>query len=910
MKKTILFFIAILFGVSLAGESGDGKTPGTAYYGIITTARSWTYAYNGGIIYVGQTGNEDLTIGTGGSLSIEAGVTVKFCTTGSDLIISGTGSLSAIGNSLSLITFTKNTQASWGHISYEGSTGSSVLDHCIIEYGLKSGGGIEGYGGGIHANTSNLTISYCTVQNNYALYGGGIFVNKNQNPSISNCIIKNNIALIGGGGLYFWNTSSSTVTNCIIYKNSVTGAGYGGGGVFIGPASGSIKIVNSVIANNTATNSSGAGIYFYTSSSAAIINSIIWGTPDQLYFLLTSINVMQYCGIKGVSYTTCLNLNSDNNQPDGPNFTDPTNDDYTIKFISPCRDAGISTGAPATDYLGNPRIGNYDIGAYEVQYSRWNGTANDNLWTTQSNWDGNVNPGSGTGDIIIPSGLTHYPIGDPNQGFVLSSGKYMILNPGAQATFGNFRTTGATLKLESDASDISSLIVSSITGTATLDLYLTGGNPGAPTLKLNKWHFISSPVSSLAVSTFAPTYTLNVVGWYDNRVSASLAQGWVAYDGYIYATGSLGGPTFSNLTPGNGYDYYATTDLKYTFSGSLNVSDVPMSLSYAVDDALHGFNLLGNPFSSGLDWDYILSNTPYPAYTSKSLYFTRDNAQCSYISGVGIPVDVTGIIPPMQGFFIKTYSADNTITLPAGARVQGSIHGRYKGETIIPLVRLSLAEGTLTDESVVRFDNAAKSGLDYDYDAPKMFLSSDVLSIYSSSGGTNFAINGLPFPDTLVEIPIVVNLTATGNHTISATQLQGLDNYDVNLTDNTTGFTANLKTTPVLTFSAAAGTIADRFVLKVGKIMTGIENPVASENTFNIYPANSFINIQTISDQWDGKSGSVKVLDLTGKIVSDLNNSEFIKNSLVQVASPVAKGIYFVELKSGVMRYVGKVVIR
>jgi len=210
----------------------------------------------------------------------------------------------------------------------------------------------------------------------------------------------------------------------------------------------------------------------------------------------------------------------------------------------------------------------------------------------------------------------------------------------------------------------------------------------------------------------------------------------------------------------------------------------------------------------------------------------------------------------------------------------------------------------------VRFDAAAKSGVDYDFDAPKMFLSPDVLSIYSTSEGSNFAINGLPFPATFVEVPVVVNLTAAGNHTISATQLQGLDNYDVTLTDNTTGFVANLKTTPVLTFEGTTGTTAERFILKVGTITTKVENPVVSKNIFNIFPANNMINIQTVSDAWDGKSGSVKVLDLTGRTIEDLNNSEFNKNSLIQVAAPGAKGIYVVEIKSGVMKYVGKVVIK
>ena len=264
----------------------------------------------------------------------------------------------------------------------------------------------------------------------------------------------------------------------------------------------------------------------------------------------------------------------------------------------------------------------------------------------------------------------------------------------------------------------------------------------------------------------------------------------------------------------------------------------------------------------------------------------------------------------MQGFFVKTYSAGNTITIPAGARIQGGIHARYKGLEVIPLVRLSLAEGTLTDETVVRFDAAAKSGNDNDFDAPKMFLSPDILSIYTVSDGSNFAINGQPFPETFVEIPVVVNLLTAGSNTISATQLQGLDNYGVTLTDNITGIITDLKSTPVVTFTAETGTIADRFILKIGTITTGIENPVISKSTFNIYPANNMINIQTISDVWDGKSGSVRVLDLTGKVVSDQDNSEFSKNSLIQIPAPEAKGIYMVEVKTGVLRYVGKVVIK
>lgn len=918
MKKTIFFFTAILFGVTVAGQSGDGKTAGTAYYGTISTPQSWTFAYNSGIIYVGQTGNDDLTVGTGGSLSIEAGVTVKFCTTASDLKISGSGSLSAIGTASSLITFTKNSQATWGHISFEGSTGSSVLDHCIIQYGLKSGTGVEGYGGGIHINSNSVSISNCQVHNNSAIWGGGIFVNMSVNPAISNCQIYSNTAISGGGGLYFWNYSFSAVINCIIYKNRCSGS-YGGGGVFFGPLVGNTVLYNCTITSNTSDVNLGKNILFYNNTNTnrpKLYNTIIWGSSsnsiDYTFGQTPSVNDFNYCAIQGYTtgYTNCINLNATNNDPAGPNFYNVTagSEDYRIYFISPCRDIGIATGAPATDILGNSRIGNYDIGAYEVQYSMWTG-ATSTSWSTQTNWVASVDPATGSGDVVIPTGLTNYPTGTPAPDFTIGSGKQMILYPGAKATLGSVINDGI-LKLESDSiSGFSSLIAGSYSGNdATIELYLTGGG----NKDTYKWHYISTPVSSLAVSVFAPTYTLDLAQWIESRPSLSLREGWVAYDGYIYSTGLMGGPTFSTLTPGKGYDYYRSANKKYTFSGQLNTGNVAVSLGFSGNVTLNGFNLLGNPFSSGLNWDDIVDSVyfKYPSNTSKGLYFTRDNVQCSYIGGVGVPGDVNGIIPPMQGFFNKTYSTGNTLTLPAAARIQNGIHPRYKSETIIPLVRLVLKDDTLSDETVVRFNNLAQPGLDNDYDAVKMFLDDSISSIYSVSPGVKYAINGQPFPDSSVIIPVVLNLTTNTLHVITASQLQGLDNYYVNLIDKSTDYNADLKTNPIVTFSAPKGTIAGRFILKVSNIATGIENPVTAQNSFNIYPANGLINIQTLADEWDGKTGSIKIMDLAGKIISNRINSEFSKNALLQIPAPNAAGIYIVELRSGPMKYVAKIIIR
>ncbi len=90
----------------------------------------------------------------------------------------------------------------------------------------------------------------------------------------------------------------------------------------------------------------------------------------------------------------------------------------------------------------------------------------------------------------------------------------------------------------------------------------------------------------------------------------------------------------------------------------------------------------------------------------------------------------------------------------------------------------------------------------------------------------------------------------------------------------------------------------------------GFENPVASENSFIIYITYGQINIQTLSDDWNGRTGSVNIIDISGKPVRMLENVQFNKNSPVQVQSRFSNGLYVVEIKSGLKRFVGKIIVR
>ena len=82
-------------------------------------------------------------------------------------------------------------------------------------------------------------------------------------------------------------------------------------------------------------------------------------------------------------------------------------------------------------------------------------------------------------------------------------------------------------------------------------------------------------------------------------------------------------------------------------------------------------------------------------------------------------------------------------------------------------------------------------------------------------------------------------------------------------------------------------------------VLTAIENPYVSNNSFRIFTSYGNINIQTLSDEWDGQTGSVRILNIIGHPVADIHNTEFSKDSPVTFQSPATKGLYVVEIRSG-----------
>ena len=97
--------------------------------------------------------------------------------------------------------------------------------------------------------------------------------------------------------------------------------------------------------------------------------------------------------------------------------------------------------------------------------------------------------------------------------------------------------------------------------------------------------------------------------------------------------------------------------------------------------------------------------------------------------------------------------------------------------------------------------------------------------------------------------------------------------------------------------------------MKFVSITASVENPKADNKIFNIYGTKGVINILPSDDFKAVSNGIIKIYDLSGRVVRQSNNTGLYPGTLVQIPFNSQKGIYIVEITSGLSRYKEKVLM-
>ena len=902
MKRIILFLsIVILYTVSAVAQLvGDGSIA-NPYHGFLNgnLTISGTKYFDGNI-YVD---NEKLTV--------LAGARVVALQIRASIFVTNTGQFEAAGTSISPVLFTSDLDRDgifgestdqWGNITIT-STAQSTISYSVFERGLKNFFKFGTLGGGLSIGTSAVTVNNCTFRNCLANRGGAIAVVTGSSPVISRCTFSINSATEQGGAIYIEAGSSPVISNSVFNGNSCTSVTMKGG--TIASVSSSPVIVNSDIVYSTASVADGTSIYLESSPGAMIVNTIIWGGSNHIGLTGTPSTVFASSAIEGVTFTGNITLNSSNTAADGPNFVNPTAGNLTLDFVSPLRDTGLGSYVgvtiPSTDINAKGRVYITDIGAYEMVYSRWNGSIGTS-WTYPKNWERSYLPGAT--NIVIPGGLTNYPTAAPGPSFTLNAGLRMIMNPGSKATFASLTNNG-TIDIQADASAMASLLTGSYSGTGGLmrvAIYVTGGDIIPE--EVGRWHYIAAPVT-VSKSVITDIDPFNLMNYDETKVTTDDIQGWQWHDGWDGTTG------FSTMDARRGYNISFAMDTTVVFNGLTSLTttmgqiNLPFSGSGG-DTSLYGYSLVGNSLTCGINWDLVTRSDT--GYVRNAIYITKDDYVASYVRGVGTNGG-SAHIPPLQAFFVKTRATGTYITIPDNAREHNSTL-RYKSAQNIPLVRLELSSQTGRDETVIRLDRQATPGFDNELDAEKVFAPRERNPlVYSVMNGENYSINSIRWPKSQTTVPLTLKIPADGTYNLKRSQLQALGGARVTLTDKLSGKSVDLMTVSDYPFSATAGTVADRFFLTLYAAAPEVKKQDATPSSLKIYASGNKICILPSGSEWNDVKGKVRIFDITGSVILTGIEELFNTGEIKEYYPEIASGLLIVEVNAGGKRYLEKLVL-
>ncbi len=607
-----------------------------------------------------------------------------------------------------------------------------------------------------------------------------------------------------------------------------------------------------------------------------------WLFSQPVYLLAGTTYILDFYCRSGLDTETLDILYGSNAST---SMTTVIDEDYTISSTSwTLFHKGFTPATNGVYYIGfhakSAGDANYididDINLSIGDAGKWLGTESAS-WSEPLNWD----------NLTVPDASTNVTISD-----VTGTGDYLpviagdkaaavcnnlTIEPKATLTVqnGGRLTVSGDLMLESEfavASYPAALVDQTadgvtITGSKTVQMEIRG----APVGDNDQWHLISSPVSSFNSSdvfwncflrTFDESTGAYVNVGEDPAVDTDM-EGYATM--YYYGTGA---PTTKMLE----------------FTGSLNTGN--KSITCTKTEGQSGWNLVGNPYPSAVDWDLVTGDN-YPGGLDNTLYVV-DGASVKSYKPDGAPVgDPSNIIPAMQGFFVKCITNNTDLTFKNSYRVSNQatfLKSDFDMHNVLAFVAEN--ETGLKDYMNVYFRENASPGFDYDWDITKFFHWSELSpQVYVIEDGAYFTNNAYDSQNKPESVEIGFYSGTDGAYKIG---LKGTSEIDddiaLHLYDRKENIHVDLREIDQYEFNYSVNDDPARFKLMLNT--TGIEDQ--DYFPFNVWLSGNQLMVNT----GDMKVEQIRLYDVSGKLLKDVSNAQ--NQTAIQL--PAAKSVYIIQM--------------
>ncbi|MEZ5195379.1 MAG: T9SS type A sorting domain-containing protein [Bacteroidales bacterium] len=901
-------------------------------------------------------GTKDFTVLDGQTLDISAGVVMKIDGNRQFRVL---GAMNAVGTLANPIVFTSNAAVpapgDWENIYYNAVDWFCQMDHCKIEYAGSQNGAIY---------TNNnfgwfITIQFTEISNSLTY---GFYNRPNSNAKITGCTIHdcgdypirtgaNSVGRVGAivSSMYGNNPDAIRVdgqaitNNWTWYNHSVPYIIWGDvtindtytvtlnpGLEFKFQPGTRFQTNGRLIANGTETEHivftsnetvPAAGdwerLYFYSADAGTLLNycDIMYGGSNlgAIDLRATGSNVDIYNSTIMYSATSGINVRNGSN-PILINNTITENTSEGIKI----------TGANTPVFGSNESEWNeiHNNGSYELlngtnninaKYIYWGSEDCNDLgdfiydkedqanlgivdyvpWLNMGHglpsfattWTGAVNTSwneDGNWDENVPCFMIDVTIPDlPNQPVVFSdeSCNDLTMEAGSQLTIfsGSQLDVNGDFLMEANAAGTSSLVENgnfSVSGNTAVEFYVTE----------DRWHYVSPPMSNQVSNVFNGIYL------YDYDEATDIWNNIV--DTTVLLNTGQGYKIWSSSTI---YPFTGTTSVTYE-GGVLNSGNI----SPALTNIGNGWNFVGNPYPSAVDWD----NIGWIKSDISGTVYVWDGVQ--YITWNGSTGDLTdGIIPAQQGFFVEATGSNPGLIVSNTTRTHGV--DPYKNEVIIPSIEFMVTGNGYSDKTFVEINEEATTAFDQQFDGYKLYGIEEAPQLYTFMDNQILRVNSIPKVSSDLTLQMGLEVGAKNEYTIYASGINTLgSNVEVYLEDLQENVIINLNKETAYSFIASPSDDANRFLIHFSVLGFEKDFPVLEQQKeISIYSNEHTIYINNFSGL--ELDGDVVVYNIMGQEIyrERLQNVQINKINLI-----TDPGYFIVKVQTGTSLYSEKVFIK
>ncbi|MCX6250863.1 MAG: hypothetical protein NTX61_08930 [Bacteroidetes bacterium] len=547
------------------------------------------------------------------------------------------------------------------------------------------------------------------------------------------------------------------------------------------------------------------------------------------------------------------------------------------------------------DLNGNYSYIEFTIGNAGGQYRQVT-SAKAGQWNTASTWNPEIIPNRSADAIIANMPVTVPDSTDQRcHNLTISHAGGLTLNQ--ESTL----SVGGNFIIESDSSGTGSLLDNgtlSIADSTMVKRFLTGDL--GTTDKKN--HFLSSPVQSQNIQpefVSDPPDTTAVFSKFDEPSAT-----WISA---ITSSGEWNTSFENQFMDGKGYLVAVPASTSKIFRGSLNKGSFTLPCSYTAAPGASGWNLLGNPYPSSLNWNSVKRT----AGIDNALYYYDAGIQ-NYRYYIQLPGDTMGVgsatpyIPPMQGFMIHAEPGGGSVTFEDSQRVHpiSGIYYKYK-DPIPEMLELDLEGNNFTDQTFIIFLDGSTENFDPDREALKLYSFNPQVPVLLTltTDSTELAINALPHSSAPVVVKMHFETSVEGTFTLTAKFAESFGSQTaIGLEDLKINQTQDLKVNPVYTFTANQGDDPERFHLHFSGV-NGIKDQ-GKQGQVIIYSYGENVYIEGLNET---RGGELIIYNLLGQ---EIRHQLLPGNDLIRVPMAGYSGYFLVKVVTGIYCKTDKVYLK